>query len=102
MVAHPVVGMTIRTRSGFNVYQTDTELEQLRMGPVRPGGKLAVSFQFRCDLCPREYTLTVASYDPDGVWHECLEDAVAFLVTGSRDTGGVANLRAKASFAQVG
>jgi hypothetical protein len=46
--------------------------------------------------------LTVASYDPDGVWHECLEDAVAFLVTGSRDTGGVANLRAKASFAQVG
>jgi lipopolysaccharide transport system ATP-binding protein len=53
-------------------------------------------------LCPQEYTITVASHDPDGVWHEWLEDAVAFLVTDSRYTAGVANLRAKASFAVVG
>jgi lipopolysaccharide transport system ATP-binding protein len=102
MVAHPVVGMMVRTRSGFNVYGTNTELEQLRLGPVRQGGTLAVSFQFRCDLCPQEYTLTVASHDPDGVWHEWLEDAVAFLVTDSRYTAGVANLRAQVSFAPVG
>lgn len=60
-----------------------------------------MSFQFRCDLCPQEYTLTVASHDPDGVWHEWLEDAVAFLVTDSRYTAGVANLRAQVSFAAV-
>ena len=101
LVAHPVVGMMIRTRSGFNVYGTNTELEQLRLGPVRQGGTLAVSFQFPCDLCPQEYTLTVASHDPDGVWHEWLEDAVAFLVADSRYTAGVANLRAKVSFAVV-
>ena len=101
LVANPVVGMMIRTRSGFNVYGTNTELERLRLGPVRQGGTLAVSFQFRCDLCPQEYTLTVASHDPDGVWHEWLEDAVAFLVTDSRYTAGVANLRAKVSFAVV-
>ena len=101
LVAHPVVGMMIRTRSGFNVYGTNTELERLRLGPVRQGGMLAVSFQFRCDLCPQEYTLTVASHDPDGVWHEWLEDAVAFLVADSRYTAGVANLRAKVSFAVV-
>jgi hypothetical protein len=102
MVAHPVVGIMVRTRSGFNVYGTNTELEQLRLGPVRQGGTLAVSFHFRCELCPQEYTLTVASHDPDGVWHEWLEDAVAFLVTGDRYTAGVANLRAQVSFAPVG
>jgi lipopolysaccharide transport system ATP-binding protein len=101
LVANPVVGMMIRTRSGFNVYGTNTELEHLRLGPVRQGGTLAVSFQFRCELCPQEYTLTVASHDPDGVWHEWLEDAVAFLVTDSRYTAGVANLRAQVSFAAV-
>jgi len=102
MVAHPVVGMMIRTRSGFNVYGTNTELEKLRLGPVRQGGTLAVTFQFRCELCPQEYTLTVASHDPDGVWHEWLEDAVAFLVTDQRHTAGVANLRAQVSFAAAG
>ena len=102
LVAHPVVGMMVRTRSGFNVYGTNTELEQLRLGPVRQGGTLAVSFQFRCELCPQEYTLTVASHDPDGVWHEWLEDAVAFLVTDDRYTAGVANLRARVTFASVG
>jgi lipopolysaccharide transport system ATP-binding protein len=101
LVASPVVGMMIRTRSGFNVYGTNTELEKLRLGPVRQGGTLAVTFQFRCDLCPQEYTLTVASHDPDGVWHEWLEDAVAFLVTDSRQTAGVANLRAQASFSVI-
>ncbi|MGD0668957.1 MAG: Wzt carbohydrate-binding domain-containing protein [Bryobacteraceae bacterium] len=100
MVAQPVVGMLIRTRSGFNVYGTNTEMERLRLGPVRAGGTLAVRFQFRCDLCPQEYTLTVASHDPDGVWHEWLEDAVAFLVTDSRYTAGVANLRAQVSLAK--
>jgi lipopolysaccharide transport system ATP-binding protein len=101
LVPTPVVGIMIRTRSGFNVYGTNTELERLRLGPVRQGGTLVVSFQFRCDLCPQEYTLTVASHDPDGVWHEWLEDAVAFLVTDSRYTAGVANLRAQVSFATV-
>jgi lipopolysaccharide transport system ATP-binding protein len=102
LVADPVVGMMIRTRSGFNVYGTNTELEGIRLGPVRPGGTLAVTFKFRCELCPQEYTLTVASHDPDGVWHEWLEDAVAFLVTDDRYTAGVANLRAQAGFAVVG
>jgi lipopolysaccharide transport system ATP-binding protein len=48
----------------------------------------------RCDLCPQEYTLTAASHDPDGVWHDWIEDAVAFTVADSRYTAGVANLRA--------
>jgi hypothetical protein len=94
-VENPVVGILIRTRSGLNVYGTNTELEQLHPGPVEMGSFLRVTFKFRCDLCPGDYTLTVASHDPDGLWHDWLEDAVAFAVVDERYTAGVANLRAK-------
>jgi lipopolysaccharide transport system ATP-binding protein len=100
-VADPVVGIMIRTRIGLNVYGTNTELEKLRLGPVASGQTLAVEFAFRCELCPEEYTLTVASHDPDGVWHDWLEDAIAFSVCDSRYTAGVANLRARASFSEA-
>jgi lipopolysaccharide transport system ATP-binding protein len=94
-VEDPVIGMLIRTRIGLNVYGTNTEMERLRFGPCAAGELAEVTFGFRCDLCPGEYTLTIASHDPDGVWHEWLEDAVAFSVSDSRYTAGVANLRAK-------
>ena len=101
-VADPVVGMLIRTRIGLNVYGTNTELERLKLGPVEAGDTLEVTFAFRCELCPQEYTLTAASHDPDGVWHDWLEDAVAFSVSDSRYTAGVANLRAQVSWTKHG
>jgi lipopolysaccharide transport system ATP-binding protein len=96
-VADPVVGIMIRTRIGLNVYGTNTELEQLKLGPCNAGTTLELAFAFWCELCPSEYTLTVASHDPDGVWHDWLEDAVAFSVSDGRYTAGVANLRAQVS-----
>lgn len=93
-VADPVVGMMIRTSVGLNVYGTNTELEGLKLGPCAVGETLEITFAFRCELCPQDYTLTVASHDPDGVWHHWLEDAVAFAVTDNRYTAGAANLRA--------
>jgi Wzt C-terminal domain len=98
-VAEPVIGMLIRTRVGLDVYGTNTELERIRIGPHAAGDRIRVMFRFACDLCPGDYTLTVASHDPDGTWHEWLEDAVAFAVGDVRYTAGVANLRAKASWA---
>lgn len=100
-VADPVVGMMIRTRIGLNVYGTNTELERLKLGPRAAGDTIQVTFAFRCELCPEEYTLTIASHDPDGVWHDWLEDAVAFAVADDRYTAGVANLRARASFTSI-
>lgn len=100
-VADPVVGILIRSRIGFNVYGTNTELERLKFGPCATGDALRLNFSFRCDLCPQEYTLTVASHDPNGVWHDWLEDAVAFSVTDPRQTAGVANLRAQVSIERV-
>lgn len=96
-VDDPVVGIMIRTRIGMEVFGTNTLLENLKLGPRRAGETIHVTFAFDCDLCPREYTLTAASHDPDGMWHDWLEDAVVFSVTDSRYTAGVANLRAKVS-----
>ncbi len=90
-----MIGILIRTRIGLNVYGTNTELEQLHPGPVQAGDTLRVTYRFRCDLCPGDYTVTAASHDPDGVWHDWQEDAVAFAVADSRYTAGVANLRAQ-------
>ncbi len=93
-VDDPVVGIMIRTRIGVEVYGTNTELEDVKVGPCQPGDKRVIGFRFRCDLCPGYYTLTAASHDADGVWHDWLEDAVAFTVIDGRYTAGVANLRA--------
>jgi homopolymeric O-antigen transport system ATP-binding protein len=100
-VAEPVVGILIRSRIGLNVYGTNTELERLKFGPCALGDALRLNFSFRCDLCPQEYTLTVASHDPNGVWHDWLEDAVSFSVTDPRHTAGVANLRAQVSIERL-
>jgi lipopolysaccharide transport system ATP-binding protein len=93
-VQDPVIGMMIRTRIGFEVYGTNTELERVTVGPCRAGDVREVVFEFNCELCPQEYTITAASHDPDGVWHDWLEDAIAFSVADNRYTAGVANLRA--------
>jgi len=94
-VEDPVVGIMIRTRVGIEVYGTNTELEKVRLGPCAAGESRTVTFEFACDLCPQFYTITAASHDPDGVWHDWMEDAVGFTVTDSRYTAGVANLRAR-------
>jgi lipopolysaccharide transport system ATP-binding protein len=100
-VEDPVIGIMIRTRIGLEVYGTNTELEKVKIGSFAAGGGLRAEFQFRCDLCPGEYTLTAASHDADGTAHDWIDDAVAFLVADSRYTAGVANLRAKVSVTSV-
>ena len=94
-VAEPVLGLLIRTQIGFEVYGTNTELEQVKIGPREAGATVTIVFSFLCDLCPQAYTLTLASHDPDGTAHDWLDDAIAIAVTDERPTAGVANLRAK-------
>ena len=94
-VADPVIGIMIRSRVGLDVYGTNTELEKLKLGPCAAGDLREISFGFRCELCPENYTLTVASHDPDSIWHDWLDDAVSFAVADDRYTAGVANLRAR-------
>jgi lipopolysaccharide transport system ATP-binding protein len=94
-VEDPVFGVLIRNRVGVSVYGTNTELENLHFGPASAGDGVELRFAFDCDLCPQDYTLTLASHDPDGTAHDWLEEALIFTVTDSRFTEGVANLRAQ-------
>jgi lipopolysaccharide transport system ATP-binding protein len=96
-VSEPVIGMLIRTQIGFEVYGTNTELEQVRIGGRNAGETVTVVFRFLCDLCPQAYTLTLAAHDPDGAAHDWIDDAMSFTVADERGTPGVANLRAKVS-----
>jgi lipopolysaccharide transport system ATP-binding protein len=96
-VDQPVVGVMIRTRVGLEVYGTNTDLEQVRLGPCAAGDRLGLRFQFECNLCPGEYTLTAAIHDPDGTAHDWLDDAVAFSVAADRYTAGVADLHSTIS-----
>ena len=71
-VSDPVFGIMIRTQIGFEVYGTNTELERVKIGPCAGGDVRIVTFSFRCGLCPKAYTLTLASHDPDGTAHDWL------------------------------
>lgn len=96
-VEDPVVGIMIRTHLGMEVYGTNTQLEGARLGPVNAGDERTVRFEFLCRLCPQMYVVTAASHDPDGVWHDWVEDAVAVTVGANRYTAGVVNLEARVS-----
>ena len=93
-VEEPVIGILIRSRVGINVYGTNTEAEDVDLGPCKEGDRVEVLFRFDCNLCAEQYTLTVASHDPDGLAHDWLEEAIFFTVADTRYTAGVANLRA--------
>jgi len=77
------------------VYGTNTELEQLKLGPCRAGATMELAFAFWCELCPASILSPLRRTILTASGHDWLEDAVAFSVTDSRFTAGVANLRAQ-------
>jgi ABC-type polysaccharide/polyol phosphate transport system ATPase subunit len=91
----PMVGILIRTRIGMEVYGTNTRIEKRHLGSYQPGDELEVDFHFDCWLTPQQYTLTVATQNPDGSSHDWLDDVIPFEVVDTRAAAGVANLRAR-------
>ena len=91
----PMVGILIRTRTGLDVFGTNTTLEDQRAGPCRAGDVLEVDFAFDCWLAPQEYTVTLAVQHPDGHSHDWLDDVLTFRVLDHRRLAGVANLHPK-------
>lgn len=90
----PMVGILVRTRIGMDVYGTNTRIEKLHLGSYQAGDELQVDFRFECWLTPQQYTLTVATQNPDGSSHDWLDDVIQFDVVDTRIAAGVANLRA--------
>lgn len=100
-VEDPVVGTMIRTHLGMEVYGTNTQLEGVKLGPVKALDEFEIEFAFLCRLCPQMYVITAASHDPDGVWHDWIEDAVAVTVGAMRYTAGVVDLEARVAVSRL-
>jgi lipopolysaccharide transport system ATP-binding protein len=89
-----MIGILIRTRTGADVYGTNTRLEGVDFGERRSGETIEIDFRFECWLTPQHYTLTVASQNEDGTTHDWLDDVMSFEVLGKRSAAGVTDLRA--------
>jgi hypothetical protein len=67
----------------------------VEIGTTAAGQTRRVLFQFRCDLAPGDYTISVTSQDENGAVCDWMEEALSFTVVDERRTLGVANLRAR-------
>jgi lipopolysaccharide transport system ATP-binding protein len=88
----PMIGVLIRTRTGLEVFGTNTKIEEVALPACGPGDRIEAELSFECALTPQEYTLTVATQHPSGHSHDWLDDAIAFRVLDARARAGVANL----------
>ena len=97
----PMVGILIRTRTGLDVYGTNTAIEKTAIGPRRAGDAVEVEFAFEAWLAPQEYTLTVAGQNAEGYSHDWLDDVLTFQVMDDRAFTGVAHLNPKVTVRDV-
>jgi lipopolysaccharide transport system ATP-binding protein len=101
-VEAPVCGFLIRNRHGIHIYGTNTELQQVDLGPARRGETIEVSFVFNCWLAPDSYSLTFAVHSVDGISFDWLDGALFFRVLSTVAVEGVSNLNASAKFRRLG
>ena len=98
----PVCGFLIRNRHGIHLYGTNTDLQQVTLGPVQRDEMVEVSFNFNCWLAPDNYSLTIGVHSPDGVSFDWLDGVLFFHVLSTVSMEGVANLNATARFRRLG
>lgn len=97
----PMAGILVRTRTGLDVFGTNTQVEGLDLPGCEPGEELEILFVFECLLTPQEYTLTVAVQDISGQSHDWLDDAMVFQVVDERKRAGVASLPTRVSATRI-
>ena len=90
----PVCGILIRNRFGIHVYGTNTELQQMDLGPARAGEVIEVTFSFNGWLGPDLFSISVAVHSVDNIAFDWLDGVVFFRVIGAVVGDGVANLNA--------
>lgn len=93
----PVFGFLLRNRHGVDVYGTNTDLQQIRLGNVRSGEVVEILFPFDCWLAPDSYSVTVAVHSRDGISYDWLDGVLLFQVVSQVPMNGIANLNALAS-----
>lgn len=98
----PVCGFLLRNRHGIHIYGTNTDLQQLDIGPVKRGEIVEVSFVFNCWLAPDTYSLTVGVHSVDGISFDWVDGALFFRVMSIVAMEGVTNLNATARLRRMG
>ncbi len=81
------LGLLIRNRQGIEVAGTNTRIEDCPItvdGPAR----VQISFTFPCKLTKGDYTITLATQDPDGTRQDWRDDFLEFRVNDRRDFAG--------------
>ena len=101
-IEDPVFGFLLRNRHGIHLYGTNTELQQISLGPVRQGEVVEVTFAFNCWLAPDTYSATVALHSPDGISFDWHDGALFFRVMSAVAMEGVANLNASVTTRRIG
>lgn len=97
-----VFGFLLRNRHGIHLYGTNTELQQMNLGPFRRGEIVEVTFVFNCWLAPDTYSANVAVHSPAGISFDWLDGALFFRVMSAVTMEGVANLNATATVRSIG
>lgn len=101
-VIDPVFGFLLRNRHGIHLYGTNTELQQIRLGNIRRGEILEISFPFECWLAPDSYLVTVAAHSRNAISYDWLDGVLIFSVVSSVAMEGVANLNSTATVRRLG
>jgi lipopolysaccharide transport system ATP-binding protein len=97
-----VCGFLLRNRHGIHLYGTNTDLQQLHLGPVAAGEIVEVSFAFNCWLAPDSYSATFAVHSPDGASFDWVDGTLFFHVMSVTAMEGVSNLNATATVRRIG
>lgn len=101
-VEAPVCGFLIRNRHGIHIYGTNTDLQQVHLGPVQRGESIEVSFNFDCWLAPDSYSLTIGVHSLDGISFDWMDGALFFHVLSMVAMEGVTNLNATVGTRRLG
>lgn len=80
-------GLLIRNRQGIDVAGTNTLLEDC---PIEVDGPatIRIHFRFPCHFTAGDYTITLATQDPDGARHDWRDDFLEFRVNDRRTFAG--------------
>ena len=90
----PVFGFVIRNRHGIHLYGTNTKVQAISTGRVRPGETMEVTFTFKCWVAPDSYSISIAVHNYAAVSFDWLDGALFFRVISAIPIEGVANLNA--------
>jgi len=80
-------GLLIRNRQGIDIAGTNSQIENC---PITADGPATVhiSFTFTCHFTKGDYTITLATQDPDGTRQDWRDDFLEFRVEDRRDFAG--------------